>query len=413
MSDVRSIPEEVMADKAAGLVRTTKRRATILRGWGWKVTEITYRYGPKGTGSARSYIMAERGIHGVTLEYLYRLNARYGSPVKFVGGFWDGGPIRSGKELDQLASPLKTTYNQSAGSTTKRGVMPTATTTTRKRAATKKAAATTNGAPARKRAAKKVVEEEFIEEDEAQPAKKGRPRKEGPTAAEIKSNEVAERRAERAAARDEDAETVYQMKEEGTSWDDIAEAMGKSVGLCQKLLYWHEARLLDGGDIPEPTVEDIVNDRDAGMSYPQIEVKYDITRGKVWSYLEEAGIDHFESDIGKGGRYVRRDPEVVEARRKEAAAKRATNPDGTPRTRRNRKAKFTGFTDETPDKDVMNAVEGKKIEWNKVRGEGTDSATVKEGTMEITEDKRGKRGLKFSDGRKTRTVYVNNIVAVG
>lgn len=402
-----------MADKAIDLVRTTKRRVKILEGWGWTSITVSYRYGPKGTGSARSFIEAKRGAHGVTLEYLYRLNNRYGSPVKFVGGFWDGGPIRSGKELDQLASPLKTTYNHRAGPTTNRGEMPTAT-TPRKRVAKKAAATNANGANgARKRAARRpetdVDEDEFMEEDEA--PKKGRPRSEGPTKAEIAAQERAARKAEKASARDEDAATVAEMRAEEKSWDEISEELGKSVGLCVKLYYWHLAREEDGGEIPEPTTEDVVADREAGLSYPQIEVKYDITRQQVWSYLEEAGIDHFESDIGKGGRYVKRDPEIVEGRRQAAAEKRNANrPEGG--RKRGRKPKFTGFTDETPDEDVLSATEGKKITWNKVRGEGTDSAIPKVGTLEITTDKRNKRGLKFSDGRKTRTVYVNNIVEI-
>lgn len=397
-----------MADRAPALVRVTQRRAKILEGWGWTSIKVSYRYGPKGTGSARSLIEAERGVHGVTLEYLYRLNNRYGPPTKFVGGFWDGGPIRSGKELDQLASPLNTAYNHRAGSTAKRGDMPTATPT--KRAAKK--AVSTNGT--RRRVAAKTVDEAIEDDDliEDEAPKRGRRKSEGPTQADILAQERAERKAARQSQRDDDAETVYAMREEGKSWDEISEEMGKSTGLCVKLFYWAEARREDDGDIPEPTVEAVVADREAGLSYPQIEVKYDITRKQVWEFLEEAGIDHFESDIGKGGRYVRRDPEVVAARQEAAAQKRAASrPEGSGR-KRGRKPKFNGFNDETSDEDVLNMTEGKKITWNKVRGEGTDSATPKPGTLEITEDKRGKRGLKFSDGRKTRTVYVNNIVEI-
>lgn len=401
-----------MADKANDLVRITKRRVKVLEGWGWAITEVAYRYGPKGTGSARSFIMAERGNHGVTLEYLFRLNNRYGPPVKFVGGFWDGGPIRSAKELEQLASPLETAYNHRTGTTSKRGAMPTAT-EPRKRTA-KKAAAATNGA-ARKRVARKPVvedEEDFIEEEA--PKRRGRPKGDGPTKGEIAALERAERQAAKAEAHAENVAEVVRMRDEGMGWDEIAEAMGKSHGLCLKFYYWHLAREEDGGNIPEPTVDDIVADREAGLSYPQIEVKYDITRQKVWAFLDEAGIDHFESDIGKGGRYVKRDPEVVAERQALAAQKRAeANPNAGKGRGRGRKPKFQGFTDETPDEDILDAVEGKKITWNKARGDGTDSAVAKEGTVEIKTDKRKQRGLTFSDGRKTRTCYVKNIVSIG
>lgn len=274
--------------------------------------------------------------------------------------------------------------------------MATATDTApRKRAASKRAAATNGKAPARKRAASKTTDDEPVEEKTT------------------KAAEAAEAREARKAARlekwDDLSNQVFELREEGKGWDEIAEELEMSVGLAQKYLFWHEARQEDGGDIPEATADEVARLRDEEhLSWPRIEVMFDISRQTCWKLYAEAKGDpeaHFSSDIGKGGRYVERDPDEVEARR--AARKPASNSTG----RRGRPPKFKGFRDETPDEDVMNAVEGKKITWDKTRGGGEDSAVVKEGTMSIVNNKSG-RGLQFSDGRKTRTVFVNKIKAV-
>lgn len=270
-------------------------------------------------------------------------------------------------------------------------------------------------ATARKRVAKKAVAKKVATKRPArrtEPETDEAPEESGPTKAELREQERAERREAKRAEQDERAETIYNFRQEGKGWDEIAEEMGRNQGACAKDYLWHEARLEDGGDIPEATPELIAEHREAGESYPKIEVRYDITRQKVWKLLEEAGVDHFESDIGKGGRYVKRDPEVVAERQAAAKASRS-NGDGSGTGKRGRPRKFKGFTDETPDEDIMNAVEGKKITWSKVRGEGTYSAGVQEGTMDLTEDKAGNRQLTFSDGRKSRTVAVNRIVSIG
>lgn len=290
----------------------------------------------------------------------------------------------------------------------------TKTSAPRKRVA-KKAAATpesTNTAPKRRgrppKAATPVEDEETFEESPK-----------GPTKAEIDAEERAQRKQERRDEYEEAVARVVELRSTDpvTGWDEISEELGVHPGVALKMLYWHEARQEDNYELEVPTPEAVAELRDAGWSWPRIEVKYDITRGKAWKLYGEAMGDeeaHFSSDIGKGGRYVERDPEEVAARRAaRASSKPATNGAGAAPKRRGRKAAFKGFTDETPEEDILNAVEGNKITWNLTRGDGTDSAIPKPGTVQIVTDKRNQRGIKFNDGRKSRTVYVNKVIAIG
>ena len=255
----------------------------------------------------------------------------------------------------------------------------------------KKAAADPTPTPARKRAASKraAAKPEPVEEA----PKKGRRRGRGDYAAD------QERR-----------DAVVELRDEkGMGWADIAEEVGVTAGMATFLyncVKW-------GTDLHgTATPEIIAQERDENnVSWSEIEAKYWITRGEAWDLYAEAGGDHFKSDIGRGGRYVERDPEVVAARQAERAeARKASKPAGT---RRGRKPTFKGFTDETTDDEIINLVDNRTITWTKVRGDGEDSAHVRQDSADL-KTSRGKRVLTFIDskGGKSRTVIANSITAV-
>lgn len=386
----RTFTEEEATERCPLLVTRTARMATMLSGWGWGTIEITYKYGKPGTGSAHAWLTAERGSHGLTLEYLYRLNTRTVPSIKFIGGFWDGGPFRTESDLTELAKPLRSAYNQQGKSTQGEGTTMATTATPRKRAA--KNRPTTDEAPTptppRKRAAKKVAAAPV--ETEETPARKRRGRGPWENQEDLR-NEVVELR-----------------ENKGLGWAEIAEKVGVTSGMATFLWYCNEY----GDEFHGSATPDVVSEeRDVnGLSWSQIEAKYWITRGQAWDLYAEAGGDHMQSDIGKGGRYIVRDPEVVAARQAEkAAARKAANP-GT--GRKGRKPKFKGFTEETPEEDIVNMIDGRKITWTSARG-GELSATVKPDSIgDFKTDSRGRRSFPFNDGSKSRTIFVNAITAV-
>lgn len=385
-----TIPEEVMSERAPLLVERARRRSKNLENWNWTKVRRQYMYGPRGTGSARCLITAERGNHRVTAEYSFSLNNRYRPLVKFLGGFWDGGPFKGEKSFSELAKPLNPTYNQPSTRNSTRGHQSMAT-TKRAATATKKAAA----APATRTRTRKA----------AAPAPESEPETKQ-TAKERNAEEVAARKAARAEERASVKDEVVALRADGKNWEEVSDALGISVGLAQYHSFVAEYDEEYGDDRPEATPEVIREERDGGLSWGRIQAKYLISRKQAWDLLADAGVDHFDSDIGRGGRHINRDPEEVDRRREAAKASRRKG------TGRGRKPKFQGFTDETDDIDVIEAVEGKKITWNKLRGEGTDEAVVKAGSVQIKTDKRGNRGISFSDGKKSRTVYVNRIVGI-
>lgn len=389
----RTFSEEEAQERCPELAARTARMATMLSGWGWGTIETTYKYGKPGTGSAHAWVTAERGDHGVTIEYQFRLNSRKGPTVTLLGGFWDGGPFSNETQLKQLAKPLRMDYTPSRRIQPERNktmATPSMINETKPRPSKRVAKKATEPTPAKRAATRKRAAAQPEPEVTEEAPKRGRRRGRGPWA------DDADRRA-----------AVVKLRNEGTAWADIAEEVGVTAGMAN-FLYNSDAY---GEEFHgQATAEIVAEERDVnGMSWSEIEAKYWITRGQAWDLYAEAGGDHFKSDIGKGGRYVERDPEVVEARRAEKAAERAAN---KPATTRRRKKAFTGFDDETPEDDIINLVDGKSLTWRKTRGEGEDSAKVKPESADIKSSRAG-RALTFTDERgKARTILVNNITAI-
>lgn len=385
----RSFSEEEGTDRCPLLVGRANRMARKLSGWGWGTIEIKYKYGKRGTGSAHAWITAERGEHGVTIEYQYRLNSRSGPTVKMVGGFWDGGPFRNETDLVQLAKPLGSAYNPKTRSPQGEGKMTEAKPRPSKRVSKKAAAAS---APTSKRVSKRAAAKPEPEPVEEESPKRGRRRGRGPWE---NYDDVR-------------AQVVDLRDNQSMNWADIAEKVDLTAGMATFLYASHNY-----GDefhgLADP--QTIATERDENnLSWSAIEAKYWITRGEAWDLYAEAGGDHFTSDIGKGGRYITRDPEVVEQRRADRAeARKAAKPAGA---RRGRRKAFTGFDADTPDDDIINAVDGRTITWTKPRGGGEDTAKVMPETADLKTDRTGKRSLVFNDGKKSRTVYVTGITAI-
>lgn len=379
----RQISEDRARELAPGLINSTKWYTDRLRKWGW-TAEVIYRLGKPGTASAYAWVEAKRGKHEVVLEILYRLNSRKGPTTKFLGGFWDGGPIKTTGDLERLAKPLSSSYTPRGPQNNKKEdnkMATTKTTTTRKRAPRKAA--------------------EPIPEPEESTSKRPRLSDEEKAArAAEREQERQERYEAKLAEERERIDLVTELRDAGKTWDEVVTVTGINASTAQ---YLYLKGQNSNGKRPEATPEAIISEREAGMSYAKIQAKYGIGRQQVWRLMEEGGVDHFSSDIGKGGRFINRDPEKVAARQ---AAKASTG------TKRGRRKAFKGFTDETADDEVMATIENKTIEWNKVRGEGTLTAKVKEGTISIVHSKAGVRGVQFNDGSKQRTVAVNSIVSV-
>ncbi len=201
-----------------------------------------------------------------------------------------------------------------------------------------------------------------------------------------------------------DPEIIAQVADmrdnQALKWREIATDLGMSEGRVQMAYYNSK------GATGTPTPKAVLTARDKeGLSWGRIAAQFGISEGKARTLYVEGGGDLLATTLNRGGRK----PAGVIV---DKPAKASSKVVGAKPARKGKKGKFV-ITPEMDDDAIVNAVDGRKVVWNKIKGDGTSEATLKPGSAKIGTSKSGQRVLSFNDGNKGRSIPVDNIVKVG
>lgn len=195
---------------------------------------------------------------------------------------------------------------------------------------------------------------------------------------------------------------VVKLRDDDTSWSDIAEEIGTTPGRARFIFMVSEEEEVGA------TPARVKKWRQSGDSWGRISARTGVSEAAAKALYEEAtGEDASDSRVG-GGRW----PDGKAPKGEKKAPAKPKGEKKAPAKKAAAKGKRQAIADDISLDDLKAKVEGKVVTWKRHSDGQSDSARIASVTK-LAKNRAGDRGFKAVDNNKSnRSILFNQIVSI-